>query len=73
MADKVIFAAMKLEKSSWDAGYKAGLAGQSSLPPPGVDGLSYASGFIEGKAARQMKVARLPTSKAPPKSDLPSD
>jgi hypothetical protein len=51
----------------------AGLAGGSVTSPPGVDGLSYSSGIIEGKAARELKVARLLTSKASPKTDAPTD
>jgi hypothetical protein len=36
----------------WQAGYNAGMSGGSSMPPEVTDRLAYASGFIEGKAAR---------------------
>jgi hypothetical protein len=38
---------------SWQAGYAAGQAGQAPPTPPDMDGLSYQSGVIEGKADRQ--------------------
>lgn len=41
------------DKASWDAGYKAGLAGGVPHCPMEFDGLSFWSGVIEGKAAKQ--------------------
>ncbi len=53
--------AVEQDQASWMAGYKAGLSGfPPNEPPPGVDRLSYISGVIEGKAAREQDVVRLP-------------
>jgi ribosome modulation factor len=41
-----------MDRAAWQAGYAAGLEGRSSSTPPGLDGLSFISGYIEGKAAR---------------------
>ncbi len=44
---------VKQDEESWDAGYKAGLAGEpTDQPPKGVDRLSWYSGVIEGQAHR---------------------
>lgn len=40
------------EPFAWEAGYQAGLSGSPSATPPGLDGLSFISGYIEGQAAR---------------------
>ncbi len=43
---------------SWQAGYNAGMSGGPMDCPPEVsDPLAYASGYIEGKAARQRAAA----------------
>jgi hypothetical protein len=42
--------AVRIDKKSWEMGYTAGLTGQSTQEPPGVDGLSFISGYIEGQA-----------------------
>lgn len=44
---------ISLDCLSWDAGFIDGEKGKPHNVPAGVDGLSYASGFIEGKAKRQ--------------------
>jgi hypothetical protein len=45
--------AVVIDGESWSAGYKAGHQGAQSRPiPPGLDGLSWISGFIEGQADR---------------------
>jgi hypothetical protein len=41
----------------WQRGYEAGLAGKSPRTPPGVDGVQFQSGVVEGKAARARKPA----------------
>ncbi len=38
------------DEPSWQAGYRAGVSGQSRAPPEGVDKVSWLSGLIEGKA-----------------------
>jgi hypothetical protein len=45
--------AIQQDLTSWQIGFEAGLAGQAPPTPPDMDGLSYQSGVIEGKAARQ--------------------
>jgi hypothetical protein len=40
----------KIEKSHWQDGYLSGLYRKASQPPKGVDGHSWMSGYIEGKA-----------------------
>jgi hypothetical protein len=58
--------AVTLNAESWAAGYKAGHAGDSSVAPSSVvDGLAWASGFIEGQADRQAGKVR-PTVRKPP-------
>lgn len=43
-----------IDRASWEAGYAAGLAGQSSRARPGIaDRLAFLSGYIEGKAKRE--------------------
>lgn len=43
-----------IHEESWQAGFDAGLAGTPSSPvPPGIDGLSWFSGWIEGEAKRK--------------------
>ena len=44
---------VRMDRTAWQAGYAAGLAGQSSINPPGLDGLAFISGYIEGRAHRQ--------------------
>lgn len=43
---------MKQDPKAWQAGYDAGKEGKSPPTPRGLDGLSFQSGVIEGKAAR---------------------
>jgi hypothetical protein len=38
-------------QTDWQKGFSAGQNRQPNQPPPGVDPLSWASGYIEGKAA----------------------
>ena len=46
------------DPASWQAGYNAGMSGGSAECPPEVpDRLAYASGYIEGKAARGRVIA----------------
>jgi len=41
------------DKKAWELGYQAGLEGKATTPPPpGVDGVAFYSGVIEGKADR---------------------
>jgi hypothetical protein len=59
-------ASVSLDSKSWSAGYKAGHAGRPTrTPPPGVYGLSWYSGFIEGKADRAAGKVR-PLMRKPP-------
>ena len=47
---------VKQDIESWNWGFKDGLDGEPAHPAPerrGLDGLSYASGYIEGKAKRE--------------------
>ncbi|MHB1642286.1 MAG: hypothetical protein ACYCS8_06455 [Acidithiobacillus sp.] len=44
---------VSMDHQAWQAGYAAGLTGQSSTNPPELDGLAFSSGYIEGKAHRQ--------------------
>jgi hypothetical protein len=54
------------DAKSWEAGYKAGHAGKpTDAPPPGVDGLAWISGVIEGQADRQAGKVR-PVVRKPP-------
>jgi len=55
---------VKLDHSSWAAGFTAGLSGNPEWAPPGVDAISFYSGFIEGKAERQ-KPNSSPVSSSP--------
>ena len=42
-----------IHDDAWQAGFAAGEAGTPSTPvPPGTDGLSWFSGWIEGEAKR---------------------
>jgi len=43
---------VKIDKNSWETGYRAGLDRKDNTPPPDVDDLSFFSGFIDGKAER---------------------
>jgi hypothetical protein len=46
------------DPASWQAGYNAGMSGGSSACPPETpDALAYASGYIDGKAARERAAA----------------
>lgn len=45
---------VRLDEASWQAGYVAGASGGGEACPPEVpDGLAYAGGLIEGRAARE--------------------
>jgi hypothetical protein len=44
-----------IDKDDWEKGFQAGQAGEPNQPPPGLDGLAWASGYIEGQA-RQKKL-----------------
>lgn len=45
----------KQDPKAWNAGYQAGLTGKAPRTPPGVDGLAFQSGVIEGRADRLKK------------------
>jgi hypothetical protein len=53
---------IRQDPKAWQAGYEAGRAGETPLPPPGVDGLAFYSGVIEGQAVRGKKI---PQRKSP--------
>ncbi|MDD4274266.1 MAG: hypothetical protein PHG14_11130 [Desulfobacter postgatei] len=40
-----------ISTQDWQAGFNAGQQGRPNQPPQGADGLSWSSGYIEGKAA----------------------
>ena len=44
-----------ISTTDWQAGFDAGQQGRPDTPPRGVDGLAWVSGYIEGKAAGQIK------------------
>lgn len=45
--------AVKIDEKAFQAGFAAGRQGLPSWPPPaGLDGLSWISGYIDGKADR---------------------
>jgi hypothetical protein len=46
---------VRQNQASWQQGYNDGFAGKPSRPIKVPDELAYASGFIEGKAARETK------------------
>ena len=59
--------AVRQDAKSWQAGYKAGHSGKpTDAPPPGVDGLAWSSGVIEGQADRQAGKVRPLTRKPQP-------
>jgi hypothetical protein len=41
---------INLKEKDWAAGYDAGRRREPNRPPQGADGLSWHSGYIEGKA-----------------------
>ena len=41
---------IEIHKASYERGKSDGEAGRRSTVPPGIDGFSYYSGYIEGKA-----------------------
>ena len=43
----------KIDKTSWQAGYNAGLNGEKSICRQEYDAYSWLSGYIEGKAAKE--------------------
>ena len=44
-----------ISTQDWQSGYEAGQQGRPNQPPQGVDGLAWISGYIEGKANRNIK------------------
>jgi hypothetical protein len=47
------------QPAAWAAGYRLGIHGQPATCPPGVaDRLAFASGVVEGKAARSREAPR---------------
>ena len=51
--------AIKQDVESWQAGYQHGMNATPAHSNPrllGLDGLSYSSGYIEGKAKRQERI-----------------
>lgn len=58
--------AVVIDGESWSAGYRAGHQGAPRHPrPPGFDGLSWISGYIEGQADRAAGRVR-PLVRRPP-------
>jgi hypothetical protein len=43
---------LKLNRASWEQGYSDGERGSVWWPGTGIEPLSYASGYIDGKAER---------------------
>jgi len=66
-------AAVEQPPADWQAGYKAGLAGQQIQPPSGVDPLAWYSGLTEGRADQgKPPEKRQPhTRQRPPAPDCP--
>jgi hypothetical protein len=44
-----------INQTDWQAGFDAGQQARPDTPPQGTDGLAWISGYIEGKAAGQIK------------------
>lgn len=44
---------IEIDRADWIAGFKDGESGRPNAPGPGIDGYSYASGYVEGAAKRQ--------------------
>jgi len=49
---------IRQDPKAWQAGYEAGQAGRTPPPPPGVDGLAFYSGVIEGQAVRGKNISQ---------------
>ncbi len=49
---------VKQDATSWQAGYDAGHAGARCVCPVELEGLSFASGYVEGRADRLEGKAR---------------
>ena len=47
---------VKIDTKSWDAGYKAGLEGLPDKHGKEIDGYSWSSGYIEGKAEKNIVI-----------------
>jgi len=61
---------IKQDKQSWNKGRADAMRGLPSKCPEGLDGLSYLSGYIEGKAQRAKHPLRV-ISSPNPKKDTP--
>ena len=49
---------IRQDPKAWQAGYEAGQAGKTPPLPPGVDGLAFYSGVIEGQAVRGKNIRK---------------
>ncbi|EAY56630.1 MAG: hypothetical protein UBAL2_80620274a [Leptospirillum rubarum] len=45
---------IEIDRASFEKGKEDGREGRTMVPPPGIDGFSYYSGFIEGRAVRNV-------------------
>ena len=45
---------IEIDRASFERGYADGREGRKYSVPPGIDSLSYCSGFVEGKAVRSV-------------------
>jgi hypothetical protein len=53
-------ALMIIDLHSWEAGYADGQLGRALQCPDNLDGLSYSSGYCEGRAAKAGKSRKAP-------------
>jgi hypothetical protein len=49
---------VRQDQQSWEEGHAAGLSGARPKCPEGMDRLTYASGYVEGRTARMKRPIR---------------
>jgi hypothetical protein len=62
---------IRQDKRSWDKGRLDAVHGRPHQCPDDCDALSYASGYIEGKAQRADRPLRVVSEPKPAKKDAP--
>ena len=45
---------IEIDRASFEKGKEDGRVGRKMAPPPNIDGFSYYSGFVEGRADRNV-------------------
>jgi len=56
---------MIIDLNSWEAGYEDGLSGRPSQCTPGLDQLSYSSGYFQAESRAGTKEGHRPSSNQP--------